>query len=125
MDDLELYTSLKRIIETMGINEHNRVEVKGSYILENDEVLTGELKQIDYEIKDIDQLIFEVQLLDFVEVQDLFDEGRKTIIRILRKGKGRCPNIDSIVKLRMRVQIERNLEIIEVINNFKEEPKKY
>ena len=52
----------------MGINEHAKVEVKGSFILENDEVLVGAFKEKGFEIKDVDQIIFEVKLEDYVEV---------------------------------------------------------
>ena len=55
-------------------------------------------------------MTFDVELHRLIKIEDWFKD-ESTIVRTLRKGKGRCPFIDSTVKFRLQV-IKNDQEII-------------
>jgi len=73
-----------------------------------------ELKALLGDKYDASQTVWaHVKLINLVKVEDWFKDG-STIVKTLRKGKGRTPFVDSTVKLRMQVQVNGQF----VINNF-------
>ncbi|CDW79222.1 peptidyl-prolyl cis-trans isomerase fkbp62-like [Stylonychia lemnae] len=109
-DDFTL--TLKKILESCKRGEHSTIQVQSSFIKEEDEKLFYRLGERFKEDRD---LIVEVKLHDYVKVEDWFNDD-KCHKRILRKGKNASPNIDSNIKLRMRITVNGEVKL----NNFSE-----
>ena len=65
---------------------------------------------MDVKYQEDETVTFDVELHRLIKIEDWFKD-ESTIVRTLRKGKGRCPFIDSTVKFRLQV-IQNDKEII-------------
>lgn len=92
MKDAELTKALRKVVETMRQGEKNSTTIKAGYIKENDEELIARLGDKYEAEKD---LVVDCELVALIKVEQWYDDG--TVKRILRKGKGRSPNLESTV----------------------------
>jgi hypothetical protein len=112
LQDPTLTLTICKIIESLKRGEECRIEIHRSFVPSEDLELKAQLGD-DY---DPSQTVWaHVKLHNMVKVEDWFKDG-STIVKTLRKGKGRTPFIDSTVKLRLQIKV--NGEV--VVNNFPE-----
>lgn len=64
-------------------------------------------------------LFFQIKLNKLIKIEDWFKD-ESTIVKTLRKGKGRNPYIDSTIKMRLQVLVNGE----QILSNYPEfEPK--
>jgi len=117
LESEELAQSLRKILETMKLGEKSQVLVSLKHIQEHDtpvwETLVGKAEEAGIALEG--HLLVDVELHSLVKVEDWFkDEAGTGLKRLLKKGKGSHPNIDSEVELLLRITV--NGEV--VVNNF-------
>lgn len=104
--------TIHRILESMKRGEKAKIEIKKTFIPNEDSELVALLGE-DY---DHDKTIFAfVHLKRLVKTEDWFKDG-STLVKTLRKGKGRNPFIDSEVSLRMQIIVNGK----QIISNYPE-----
>lgn len=94
MADPTICATFKKILESMKRTEKCSVQVSKSYLKSDDITLTEELGQGYNPDSD---LTIDVELVRLVKVEDWFKDGGSSLKKVLRKGKGGSPNIDSEV----------------------------
>jgi tetratricopeptide (TPR) repeat protein len=110
--DPEITLTMGKVIASMKREERARVEVKHTYVPQEDK----ELIAILGDGYDQSKPIFAFACLHrLIKIEDWFKDGT-TMVRTLRKGKGRSPFIDSTVKFRLQVQVNGK----EIISNYPE-----
>lgn len=97
MKNAKITATLRKILESMKRNEKSSTIVKAFFINEEDKELVEILGAEYNSEKDV---IVEIELLKLFKVEDWFKDGT-SLKRILRKGKGMSPQIDSIVKRKL------------------------
>lgn len=102
----ELSCCLYKVISSYKREERSKVEVKASFTPESDKDL---LKLLSSEYDESQPLFFHCFLHRLVKIEDWFKDGT-TIVKSLRKGRGRNPYIDSTVKF--RIQMIVNEEVV-------------
>lgn len=90
--------------------------VKAKFVKENDPGVWKLVTEKDPEFPENGYLIVLVELKSLTKVEDWFKDGGSGLKRILKKGKGSHPNIDSAIKIFMKISVNGNT----VLNNFPE-----
>ena len=93
------------------------VEVKSTFASEEDKDLVALLEKTECKQKyNPDAPLFiEFNLLRLIKTEDWFKDG-STMVRTLRKGRGRNPYIDSTVKIRLKITVNDKV----IVNNYPE-----
>ena len=111
-DDPQMTLTIHRILESMKRDEKARIEIKKTFIPDEDKELVALLSD-NY---DKEQPVFAfVHLHRLVKTDDWFRDGT-TKVRTLRKGKGRNPFVDSEVAIRLQVVVNGN----QIVSNYPE-----
>jgi hypothetical protein len=100
MADSEITLTLRKILESLKRNERSRIQVKNTFVNENDPDLISGLGSDYNPDKD---LIVDVELLRLIKVEDWFKDGGSALKRTLRKGKGKSLASDSTVKCKHNI----------------------
>lgn len=114
MLDPALTCSTYKILSSFKRGEESVVEVKSTFLPEHDQEI---IKLFD-ESKEYDQskpVFFKIKMTRLVKIEDWFKDGN-TIVKNLRKGRGRAPFIDSVVKFRMQILVNDKI----IVNNYPE-----
>lgn len=102
-----------KVIESLKKGEHSEVAIKNKYFKENDAHMWHMIEEKGF--TEHGWVIVDAELKLLVKVQNWYaDQPGAGLKRLLKKGKGSSPNIDSIVKVMMKITV--NGEI--VLNNF-------
>ena len=93
------------------------VEVRSSFAPQEDKDLVELLEKSESKQKYNPEaaLFMEFNLLRLTKTEDWFKDGT-TLVRTLRKGRGRNPFIDSTVKIRMKIIVNDKL----IVSNYPE-----
>ena len=117
MLNAEMTVTMSKILSALKRGEKCKVEIKNSFVQEEDpdlEEILKECKQDDESLYDPSKPLFaHVELLRLVKMEDWFKDG-STIAKTLRKGKGRSPYTDSVVKARLQVLVNGK----ELLSNY-------
>lgn len=116
MQDPEITLSLRKILETMKRGEKSETLVKLPFLQENDpDVWSIILDKTGDSSAPEGFLFVEIELLSLVKVEEWFkDEPGTGLKRVIKKGKGAHPNIDSLVQLLLKITVNDQV----VLNNF-------
>lgn len=82
---------MRKVIESMKRGEQSKIEVKHNFIPEEDKELES-LLGADYN-KEL-PVIIHLDMEKIIKIEDWFKD-ESTIVRTIRKGKGRNPFVDS------------------------------
>jgi hypothetical protein len=106
MEDDRITITIRRALVSFKRGEKSMVEVRSTFAPQEDKDLVALLEKSEAKQKyDPGKPLFiEIRLLRLVKTEDWFKDG-STLVRTLRKGRGRNPYIDSTVKLRMRIMV--------------------
>ena len=94
------------------------VEVRKTFVTEYDKGLiadTLEKSSSEQKYNPDAALFIEIHLHRLIKTEDWFKDGT-TLVRSLRKGRGRNPYIDSTVKLRLKILVNDKL----IVSNYPE-----
>ena len=85
------------VLQSMKVGEHSTVQVKASFIQEEDKLMVEVLGGKYQPEKDLQ---IEAQMHKLFKVEEWYkEEGKKSCLKkVIRKGKKEKPNIDSVVK---------------------------
>jgi hypothetical protein len=86
-----------KVIKSLKRGEHSKVEVDPAAYSLDPMLLSDTIPRLS-EYTNSPKLIVECELLKLIKVEDLLKDEGSVIKRVLRKGKGGQPNIDSTVK---------------------------
>lgn len=111
-NDPQISLTMRKILESMKRDEKSRIEIKKTFVPEEDNEL---LALLDEGYDKSKALFAHVHLHKLVKIEDWFKDGT-TIVKTLRKGKGRNPFVDSTVKLRLQVQVNGT----KILSNYPE-----
>jgi hypothetical protein len=111
MEDPELTLTFSRLLMSVKREEHSRIQIKPSFLVEEDQATCELLGDFDKE----KPVFAEINILKLIKIEDWFKDGT-TIVKTFRKGRGRNPYTDSTVTFRMEVL--RNGE--KVLSNYPE-----
>ena len=98
----ELTCTMSKIVQSLKRGEVSKVEIKNTFVANEDSTLLKMLQDSEAAYDESKPLFAYVKLLRLAKLEDWFKDGT-TIVRTLRKGKGRNPYTDSTVKLRLEV----------------------
>ncbi|TNV81229.1 hypothetical protein FGO68_gene13209 [Halteria grandinella] len=113
LQDPEITPALLKIIESLKKGEHSEVAVKTKYIKENDPAVWELLEEKG--ALESGWVIVDAELKSLVKVTNWYADAPGTgLKRILKKGKGSSPNIDSVIKVMMKVTVNGE----DILNNF-------
>jgi hypothetical protein len=106
----------------MKRNEKSKVEVHKNFVASNDQDLYEQLKCAPNNSYDESKPLFVMaEMVRLVKIEDWFKDGT-TIVRTLRKGKGRNIYVDSTVSIRLSISVDG----ASILNNFPEvQPPQY
>ena len=90
------------------------VVVKAKYVKENDPAVWKLVTEKDKNFPENGFLSVLVELKSLTKVEDWYKDGGSGLKRILVKGKGSHPNIDSAIKFFMNISVNGNT----VLYNF-------
>ena len=124
MGDKSITITMRKVLESLKRNEQSQTTVKKEFVNDNDKDL---IQMLGSDYNSEKDLIIDAELLKLVKVEDWFKDGT-TFKKVIRKGKGRQPAIDSTVKCKnyitndiiiVRLKITVNDEKV-ITNNYKE-----
>lgn len=97
----ELTLTMSKTISAMKRGEKARIEIQKEYVPVQDAVLYKILKEQEPCVYDENKALFaHINLHRLGKIEDWFKDGT-TILKTLRKGKGRNPYTDSTIKFRL------------------------
>lgn len=109
----EMSLAMSKILSAIKRGEKCKVEVRSNFVPDEDPELLKILKDGPYD--ETKPLFVHVHMLRLTKIEDWFKDG-STLVRTLRKGKGRNPYTDSTVKLRLKFMVNGK----EIVSNYPE-----
>ena len=111
--------TLQKVVGSLKRGEKSKIEVMANFLQENDPDLKERLEKAsvpdDDKFDPSKNIFVQAELLRLVKVEDWFKDDT-TIVRTLRKGKGRSPYIDSTVSFRLQVTVDED----QLVSNYPE-----
>lgn len=101
LEDPRITLTMRKCLESMKRNEQARIDIKSDFIPAEDRELIAQFndKYVPAQAVEAD-----IHLHKLIKSEDWFKDG-STIVKTLRKGKGRNPFVDSTVKIRLGITV--------------------
>jgi len=98
--------AFKKALQSMKRNEKCRFTVSEEFLAENEDEGMEEFFAGTTWDK-TKAFVMDVELLKLIKVEDWYKD-RSTVMRTLRKGKGRSPYTDSLIYFRLKIEVNGN-----------------
>lgn len=112
MMDTELTLTMVKMFESMKRGEECRIEIERRFVPTQDKAL-HELLTASGKYDESQMIMAHLKLHNLIKSEDWFKD-ESTIVRTLRKGKGRTPFVDSLIKFRLQILVNGN----QIVNNY-------